>query len=155
MKIKNDNLDIHVLSHFAKPWSVPFVFVYTLCPLLPFLAFTCLKILWNLSELYIYLLSPKKPSSNGQVQISEAILLDEEPPELQSLEITSGGRLVWAPDTDITLRVHYITVDGSLEIGSEDCLFTGPARIYLTGTQITVILALIITYGMKAVHLYM
>ena len=67
------------------------------------------------------------------VTISEPVLLDESPPDLDSINITSTGRLVWSPDVDIDLRVNYIWVAGRLDIGSEDCPYGGETTITLTG----------------------
>ena len=67
------------------------------------------------------------------VIISESILLDESPPDLYSIIITSTGRLVWSPDVVINLRVNYIWVEGRLDIGSEDCPYEGETTITLTG----------------------
>lgn len=68
--------------------------------------------------------------------ISEAILLDESPPELYNITIETGGSLVADPATKVALRVANIYIEGALEIGSEDCLFDGDLTITLTGITI-------------------
>jgi hypothetical protein len=74
-----------------------------------------------------------QPTAHASVQISDHVLLDEQPPELNSINITASGRLVWSPDVNITMKVKYIYISGRLDIGSESCPFTSPARIILTG----------------------
>ena len=86
---------------------------------------------------YIIEYSFVQPSDSGSmVTISEPVLLDESPPDLNSINITSTGRLVWSPDVDIDLRVNYIWVAGRLDIGSEDCPYEGETTITLTGTSL-------------------
>lgn len=67
------------------------------------------------------------------VYITESILLDVSPPELSNITIEIGGRLVADPNSKVTVRVANIYIEGSLEIGSEDCLFDGELTITLTG----------------------
>jgi hypothetical protein len=74
-----------------------------------------------------------QPKQHSPVVISSNVLLDEQPPDLHSINITSAGRLVWSPHANITLRTKFIYINGRLDIGSEDCPFTGIAKIILTG----------------------
>ncbi|XP_045197941.2 cell surface hyaluronidase-like [Mercenaria mercenaria] len=69
------------------------------------------------------------------VFIAEPILLDESPPDLENITIETGGSLVADPESKVTLRAANIYVWGSLEIGSEECLFDGELTITLTGTR--------------------
>ncbi|XP_021362407.1 transmembrane protein 2-like [Mizuhopecten yessoensis] len=75
------------------------------------------------------------PEDGDDVTISTPILLDESPGvDLNSITIGSGGRLVFAPDSDLILRTHYIHIDGGrMDIGSELCRYTGKAKIQLLG----------------------
>ena len=53
--------------------------------------------------------------------------------EIGGIEIKSGGRLIFDPDTQTKLTTNFITIEdgGSLEIGSATCPFTGDAEIQL------------------------
>lgn len=54
--------------------------------------------------------------------------------DLGSITIVTGGQLVFAPDSDLTLRAYYIEiVGGRLDIGAEDCPYVGKATIQLLG----------------------
>ncbi|XP_069121065.1 cell surface hyaluronidase CEMIP2-like [Argopecten irradians] len=76
------------------------------------------------------------PEDGDDVVIVTPILLDESPDvDLGSITISAGGRLVFAPDSDLVLRTYYIHIDGGrMDIGSEDCRYSGKARIQLLGT---------------------
>ncbi|XP_048241160.1 protein DDB_G0287365-like, partial [Haliotis rufescens] len=81
----------------------------------------------------------KKPGTHARVVITDAILLDESPPELSSVTIETGGRLVWSPDGDYNLTTQYILIKGRFDIGSDDCKFNRKANITLTGNETIVI----------------
>lgn len=76
-----------------------------------------------------------QPGVNDNVTITTSVLLDESPPELFSITIEEGGRLVWSPNVDIDLRVHYILIRGRMDIGgeSEACKYQAKATITLIG----------------------
>ena len=62
--------------------------------------------------------------------------MDTETERLNRLVIGNGGRLVFDPAAPLAkLTSGRITIDdgGYLDIGSEDCPFTGNAEILLTG----------------------
>ena len=77
------------------------------------------------------------PTANSVVQIVRKVRLDTSPPELQGIEITAGGTLVWGrvPGEGIHLRVHYIRIGagGEIVIGSEACSYASNTTITLLG----------------------
>ena len=77
------------------------------------------------------------PTANSVVQIVRKVRLDTSPPELQGIEITAGGTLVWGrvPGEGIHLRVHYIRIGagGEMVIGSEACSYASNTTITLLG----------------------
>ena len=64
-------------------------------------------------------------------------MLDTETSRLASLTLLDGGKLVFSPDSQVTLSSDYILIDneGILEIGTPDCPYTGQAEIVLTGDR--------------------
>merc|ERR1711962_45652 len=75
---------------------------------------------------------------DGEIEITQPILLDTETPRLSKVWIRNGGRLVFDPTAELAkLTASQITIDdeGYLDIGSADCPFTGNAEILLTGTR--------------------
>ena len=78
------------------------------------------------------------PQTNDNVTISTPILLDTAVPELFSITIVDGGRLVFSPDRNHDLRTHYILIEGGgeLHIGAEDCKFEKFATITLLGKTV-------------------
>ena len=83
----------------------------------------------------ISLINFQIPKTDDHVTISTAILLDTDVPELFSITIVNGGRLVFSPDRDHALRVHYILIEngGEMHIGAEDCQFEKSVTITLLG----------------------
>ncbi|XP_063412729.1 protein DDB_G0287365-like [Mytilus trossulus] len=77
--------------------------------------------------------SGSPPAENDNLTITQPILLDEQPPTLYSIVITSTGKLVWDPNTEVHLKVHWVQVDGELHIGSEDCPFLSNTHITFLG----------------------
>ncbi|KAJ8302454.1 hypothetical protein KUTeg_018850 [Tegillarca granosa] len=77
------------------------------------------------------------PGVNENVTITTSVLLDESPPELFSIIIEKSGRLVWSPNVDIHLRVHYILIRGRMDIGGEsaDCKYQANTSITLIGER--------------------
>ncbi|XP_033729839.1 protein DDB_G0287365-like [Pecten maximus] len=77
------------------------------------------------------------PDEGEDVTITTPILLDESPGvDLNSITISTGGQLVFAPDSDLVLRTYYIHIDGGrMDIGSETCRYTGDAKIQLLGNS--------------------
>lgn len=68
--------------------------------------------------------------------ISGPVLLDVVTPDLESVNITSGGKLVFDPNVDLAkLAAEWIQVSGELWIGSESCPFSGNAEIELVGLK--------------------
>lgn len=74
-------------------------------------------------------------TKNSSITISQPTLLDVSPPELFGITISKGGRLVWSRVGAISLRTHYLRIQGGgeLHIGSESCQFDGKAQITLLG----------------------
>ena len=64
-------------------------------------------------------------------------MLDTETSRLASLTLLDGGKLVFSPDSQVTLSSDYILIDneGILEIGTPDCPYAGQAEILLTGER--------------------
>ncbi|CAG2193249.1 CEMIP [Mytilus edulis] len=77
--------------------------------------------------------SVSPPAENDNLTITQPILLDEQPPTLYSIVITATGKLVWDPNTEVHLKVHWVQVDGELHIGSEDCPFLSNTHITFLG----------------------
>ncbi|CAG2235555.1 TEME2 [Mytilus edulis] len=77
--------------------------------------------------------SGSPPAENDNLTITQPILLDEQPPTLYSIVITATGKLVWDPNTEVHLKVHWVQVDGELHIGSEDCPFLSNTHITFLG----------------------
>lgn len=67
------------------------------------------------------------------------VRLDVSPPELQVIEISAGGSLVWGKNfsEEINLRVHYVLIKagGEMNTGSEDCSYVYKTTITLIGVQ--------------------
>ena len=66
------------------------------------------------------------------------LLVDSITPRLFSVEVSNGGRIIFNPSPNETVKLvtHYIVIEdgGSVEIGSEDCPFDGKmAEIELIG----------------------
>ena len=82
------------------------------------------------------------PGNNDEVIIDFPVLLDTSPPELFSIEIQNGGRLVWSSDGDYSLRLKYIQIKsgGEMHIGSEGCQFVRKAKITLLGEQLPLVI---------------
>lgn len=68
------------------------------------------------------------------------VRLDVSLPELQGIEISAGGSLVWGKNSseEINPRVHYVLIkaEGKIVIGSEDCNYVYKTTITLLGVQI-------------------
>lgn len=75
------------------------------------------------------------PAENAEVVINFPVLLDTTPPELFSIEIQDGGKLVWSSGGGYSLRLKHILIQsgGEMHIGSEDCQFSRNAKITLLG----------------------
>ena len=75
------------------------------------------------------------PSDGSYVRLTQPVLLDTDTPRLRRLDIYSGGRLVFSPNSSVSVTSDSIRVGngGSFEVGSEDCLYPGQASILLTG----------------------
>ena len=74
----------------------------------------------------------------AEVVLDFPMLLDVATPRLAGLRIVSGGRLVFSPlIAAAALTTDFVRIEegGSLEIGSEDCPFTGRAEVLLTGKR--------------------
>lgn len=67
------------------------------------------------------------------------VRLDVSPPELQGIEISAGGSLVWGKNSseENNLRVRYILIKagGKMIIGTEDCNHVYKTNITLLGVQ--------------------
>ena len=75
---------------------------------------------------------------SGNVTLDFPLLLDVETPRLSGVHIVSGGRLVFSPQSPLAkLVTDYVKIGsgGSLDIGSEDCPFSGTAEVLLTGKR--------------------
>ena len=77
-----------------------------------------------------------QPVAGDIVDISEAILVDENPPSLHDVNIESGGSLVFDPTVKLAFRAHNIYIYGAMEVGSEACPYTGQLTITITGKDI-------------------
>ncbi|XP_053373997.1 cell migration-inducing and hyaluronan-binding protein-like [Mercenaria mercenaria] len=77
------------------------------------------------------------PSEGDSIEIIENILMDISPPALKDIKLLNGGSLTFLPDVKLTLKAAniYISQDGTLEIGSEDCPYMGKLTITLTGNR--------------------
>lgn len=78
------------------------------------------------------------------------VRLDVSPPELQGIEISAGGSLVWGKNSEgirINLRVHYVLIKagGKIVIGSEDCNYVYKTTITLLGVQIYINIFFLLT----------
>ena len=75
------------------------------------------------------------PSEGSYVRLTWPVLLDTDTPRLHRLDISGGGRLVFSPNSSVSVTSDSIRVGngGFLDIGSEDCLYPGQATILLTG----------------------
>ena len=85
---------------------------------------------------------------DGEIEITQPILLDTETPRLSKVWIRNGGRLVFDPTAELAkLTASQITIDdeGYLDIGSADCPFTGNAEILLTGEYFVFCIVLLLT----------
>lgn len=82
------------------------------------------------------------PGNNDEVIIDFPVLLDTPTPELFSIKIQNGGRLVWSSDGDYSLRLKHIQIKsgGEMHIGSEDCQFVRKAKITLLGEQLPLVI---------------
>jgi hypothetical protein len=67
---------------------------------------------------------------------------------LWSITIESGGKLVWDPNTEVHLKIHWIQVDGELHIGSEDCPFEQNTRIVFLGKHNLIINVIKVWFGL-------
>jgi len=67
--------------------------------------------------------------------VLENILIDGPTPSFHDVTINAGASLTFDPSIDLTFRAANIYVDGSLEIGSEDCPYLGRLEITLTGKK--------------------
>lgn len=76
------------------------------------------------------------PVEGADVIINKKVALDVSPGvDLGSVTIATGGQLVFLPDRELILRTKYIHIKGGrMDIGSEDCLYKGKAKIQLLGT---------------------
>ncbi|XP_043207482.1 cell surface hyaluronidase-like [Amphibalanus amphitrite] len=75
--------------------------------------------------------------SGGDVTINTSVLLDVNSARMDTVTITTGGKLVFDPSAD-SVRLSASMVElmgGELWIGSEDCHFTGDAEVLLTGKR--------------------
>ena len=73
------------------------------------------------------------------MDITAPVLLDIESPRMAGIVIKDGGRLVFSPEVaSAKLTTGYVLIsdNGTLEIGSEECKFTGNATITLTGERV-------------------
>ncbi|KAK3104802.1 hypothetical protein FSP39_010371, partial [Pinctada imbricata] len=77
------------------------------------------------------------PGENANVTIDQGMLLDMSPPELFSITIVAGGKLIWKSSEEVSLRVHYIQIkdQGEMHIGSEDCPYLDNTKITLLGKK--------------------
>ncbi|XP_043191780.1 cell migration-inducing and hyaluronan-binding protein-like [Amphibalanus amphitrite] len=76
------------------------------------------------------------PAEGEAVVVSEPMLLDTATPDLLSVTVEAGGRLVFDPAADLAkLAAEWIKVAGELHVGAEDCPFTGQAEIELLGKK--------------------
>ena len=69
------------------------------------------------------------------MEISKPILMDESPPPLYNLTVTTRGRLVFDSRQAIHVKAANIFVHGAMLIGSEDCLHDNDLKITLTGKR--------------------
>ncbi|XP_069115391.1 cell surface hyaluronidase CEMIP2-like [Argopecten irradians] len=69
---------------------------------------------------------------SSNVFVTGDVLLDTDV-DVFSITIESGASLVWSPEAEPTVRVHYMIVYGSLIIGSEDCPYTNCTHISFVG----------------------
>ena len=68
--------------------------------------------------------------------ISEPVLLDTVTPDLLSVTVAAGGRLVFDPDVELAkLAAEWVQVAGELHVGAEDCPFLGQAELELLGKK--------------------
>ncbi|XP_069121969.1 cell surface hyaluronidase-like [Argopecten irradians] len=70
-----------------------------------------------------------------EVKIHTPILLDITPPDLKSITISHGGRLVWKPTGNVNLTVGFLLIEGRMDIGSDDCKYGGKTIITITGKR--------------------
>ena len=79
------------------------------------------------------------PSSNADVKITNGMNVKLNVDlDVRSISIEPTGRLVWDRQRDSVVRTHYIYIQGTMEIGSEDCKFNKNAQIILKGTILIV-----------------
>ncbi|XP_053374255.1 cell surface hyaluronidase-like [Mercenaria mercenaria] len=88
---------------------------------------------WSSSETWG---SEGEPMDGENVVISQNILLDKSPASLYNITILAGGSLIFNPEVKMELRARNIFVQGTMEIGSEDCPYNGTLTITLTGIVI-------------------
>eukprot|EP00105_Crassostrea_gigas_P039885 XP_019924033.1 PREDICTED: neuronal acetylcholine receptor subunit alpha-4-like [Crassostrea gigas] len=85
------------------------------------------------------LLDWSDPATWPNGKIMRKVRLDVFPPELQGIEISAGGSLVWGKNSseEINPRVHYVLIKagGKIVIGSEDCNYVYKTTITLLGNQ--------------------
>ena len=76
------------------------------------------------------------PVEGEAVVISESVLLDAVTPDLLSVTVAAGGRLVFDPDVELAkLSAEWVLVAGELHVGAEDCPFGGQAELELLGLK--------------------
>ncbi|KAF0311946.1 Cell surface hyaluronidase [Amphibalanus amphitrite] len=92
------------------------------------------KVLFRSQEFFF---QQTKVPSGGDVTINTSVLLDVNSARMDTVTITTGGKLVFDPSAD-SVRLSASMVElmgGELWIGSEDCHFTGDAEVLLTGKR--------------------
>ena len=73
------------------------------------------------------------PQQGQDVVVTKNVVVDTQLPELKTLTIQQGAKLVFNPNVNVQLRVHAIYVDGELHIGSELCPFLGQVGVTFVG----------------------
>ncbi|KAK3103038.1 hypothetical protein FSP39_015947 [Pinctada imbricata] len=91
--------------------------------------------LLNVGGFYVRRRQKSLPVDNDNVTISSPVLVDTALPDLFSITIQNGGKLVFSRFDNHDLSVHYILIDdgGEMHIGSEDCQFEKYVTISLLG----------------------
>ncbi|XP_063436803.1 uncharacterized protein LOC134718239 [Mytilus trossulus] len=76
------------------------------------------------------------PSTNSDVTIQDGmnVKLDVDL-DVNSITIETNGRLVWDSGKNTVIRTRYILIQGTVEIGSEDCKFNAKTEIILKGIR--------------------
>ena len=77
------------------------------------------------------------PSKGSSFDITQKILLDTQTESLGTVRLINGGMIVFSPDHQVKLIADNVLImnNGSLIIGTPDCIYSSDTEIELTGEE--------------------